>query len=234
MKYYRADSRKISVGEYWNMTRGARFPLAVLFKVLRIPLKLPAGIPEPQPLRDRLIDGNTIPRNISERLNSVIPEFRELGFDQFWFHTLKDVLMIASGYGVQALHSSHLVIGQILFVSYKARERFALAFVSRFSDGTILATTDTKPNFRPLPNYIVQRFPGAGARRLWELHQKKQAALSTSAAPLTFANFEQTAAFADEASRASFEDRIRRGIWVEMTEAEVAALRAKLPPPLPA
>jgi hypothetical protein len=216
------------------MTRGARFPLAVLFKVLRIPLKLPAGIPEPQPLRDRLIDGNTIPRNISERLNSVIPEFRELGFDQFWFHTLKDVLMIASGYGVQALHSSHLVIGQILFVSYKARERFALAFVSRFSDGTILATTDTKPNFRPLPNYIVQRFPGAGARRLWELHQKKQAALSTSAAPLTFANFEQTAAFADEASRASFEDRIRRGIWVEMTEAEVAALRAKLPPPLPA
>jgi hypothetical protein len=233
MKYYRTDSRKISLGEYWNISRGGRFLFAALYKLLGIPLKLTEGIPEPSQIRDRLIEAGTIPRNISDKLNSGILEFRELGFDQFWFYTLKDSLMIGSTYGVQALHSSHLAVGKILFVSLRNRERLVLAFLSRFDDGTILATTDKKPDFRTLPKYIVQRFPGAGARRLWELHQKKQAALSVSASPLTFANFEQTASFDDETSRASYEDKIRRGIWVEMTDAEVAALRAKLPPPLP-
>jgi hypothetical protein len=42
------------------------------------------------------------------------------------------------------------------------------------------------------------------------------------------------AAFEDKMLHASYDDKIRRGIWVEMTDAEVAALRAKkLPPPIP-
>jgi hypothetical protein len=234
MKYYRTDSRKISFREYWNISRGGRFPFAALYKILGIPLKLTEGIPEPQPLRDRLIEAAAIPRRALEKLDPAILEFRELGFDQFWFSTQKDSMMIGSGYAVQTLHSSHLAIGKIISASYRTRENFVLAFFSRFKDGTILATTDKEPAFRVLPGYVVQRLPrGTGARRLWELHQKKLAAPRGDIPPDTFANFDQVAAFDDETVRAMYEDKIRRRIWVEMTEAEVAALRSKRQPPLP-
>jgi hypothetical protein len=234
MKYYRTDSRKISLGEYWNISRGGRFLFAALYKLLGIPLKLTEGIPEPQPLRDRLIEAGTIPPAIFSQLNSGIRDFQQLGFDQFWFYTLKNSLTSGSSYGVLSLHSSHHTLGKIIYVSIKAHTTLVLALMSELGDGTVFATSNKKQDFNQSPQYIAQRAPGAGAARLWELHQMKLEGLSRTRPPKKFTDFDQVAAFDDRFLRLSYDDKIRRGIWVEMTEAEVAALRAKRPPPLPA
>jgi hypothetical protein len=48
-----------------------------------------------------------------------------------------------------------------------------------------------------------------------------------------FTGFEQVAAFQDKLVRKVYDKNIRRGVWVEMSEAEIVELRGKrMPPPL--
>lgn len=55
------------------------------------------------------------------------------------------------------------------------------------------------------------------------------AELSRNNPALVFSGLEAVAAFQDEILQRIYADKISRGIWVEMTEEEVAALRAKKP-----
>ena len=231
MRYYKTDSRKISFREYWNISSGCGFIAAWLCKIFGIPLKLTDGIPELVSFRERVVEARLVPSEIAAKLNSGIIDLQMLGFDQFWFYTSKDSLIGGLAYGVQALHSSYKTIGKIIFASYRARESSLLAFVSELTDGTFLGTTNNKQRFNNPPGYYVQRRLHATATQLWELHQNRLAALSQINSPKTISNFDQVVVFEDETSRMSYEDKIARGIWVEMTDSEVMALRAKAVPP---
>ena len=114
MKYYKTDSRKISFGEYWRISTGFGFVIAWINKVFGIPMNFISGIPEPQPFRDRLIETDIMPRTIFEKLNLGVQDLQQLGFNQFWFYTSKSSLTSGFGYAVQALHSSHKVVGKII------------------------------------------------------------------------------------------------------------------------
>jgi len=145
MKYYKTDSRKISFREYYNIATGTSFILPWLLKILGLPLRLTSGIPEPQSFRHNIIDSAAIPSEILAKLNSGILELQKLGFDQFWYYTLKDSLIGGGAFGVSILHPSQRTIGKIVFVSIKSRQSFVFLLVSELSDGTILATTNNKP-----------------------------------------------------------------------------------------
>ena len=226
MKYYKTDSRKISLREYYNIASGTSFILPWLLKILGIPLRLTSGIPEPQSFRDNVVDSGTIPSEILVKLNCGVLELRKLGFDQFWFYTLKNSLMGGVAYGVQSLHPSHRTIGKIVFVSMKSRQSFVFVLVSELNDGTILATTNNKPQFNSPPGYTVFRRLQANAEQLWELHENNLAELSRNKPPKAIGDFDQVVALEDKSSQMSFADKVARGIWVEMAEAEVEVLRA--------
>ena len=95
-----------------------------------------------------------------------------------------------------------------------------------------LATTDERPRYNPPPGHTVIRLFQANAARLWELHQQQLSELTPHNPPKPTANLEEVAVMEDRCFRMAFADKISRGVWVEMTEAEVQALRAKTPPPL--
>ena len=234
MKHYKTDSRKISFGEYWRISTGFGFVIGWINKIFGIPMNFISGIPEPQPFRDRLIETDRMPRTIFEKLNLGVQDLQQLGFNQFWFYTSKNSLTSGFGYAVQALHSSHEVVGKIIYVSVKTRESLVLAFLSELNDGILLATTNRKHDFNSPPKHVIQRKLGANASQLWELHQEQLAECGLKNPPEVFADFDQLAAFEDKNSRRLYEDKIKRGIWVEMTDSEVADLRSKqLPPPIP-
>jgi hypothetical protein len=231
MKYYKTDSRKISFREYYNLSRSNSWILAWVFKIFGIPLKLTSGIPEPQSFRDNIIDAEVIPPPILAKLNSGILDLKELGFDQFWFYTLKNSLIGGAAYAVQALHPSHKTIGKILFVSMKSRENFVFVFVSELNDGTFFGTTNNRPSFKSPLGYNILRRLHANAAQLWELQQNKLAELSQRNPPKTISTFDQVAGFEDKTSRMLHEDKVSRGIYVEMTDSEVETLRAKMVTP---
>jgi hypothetical protein len=227
MKYYKTDSRKISFREYWHVGRGRSFLKGWLNKILRRPMTLPQGIPEPQPFRDKIIDRDSIPAPILERFDKAEKELRQLGFDQFWFYGIKNSLTGGISRGLAALHSSKIAIGNVIYVSVKTRESQVVLFSSDLADGMILLTTNKKRDFDPTPGFFSERRLGASAAVLWGLHQKRLAASLQGNPPKILASFEQVAALEDKKVRKIFDEKLRRGVWVEMTDNEVAALRAK-------
>jgi hypothetical protein len=233
MKYYRTDSRKITFTEYWRLSRKG-FLIGWLNKILGIQMNLPTGIPEPQPFRDKIVERDRLPPPIIERLSRSLADLQELGFDQFWFYASRNSLAAGFAYGVQALHPSLTIVGKVVYVSYRARESLVLAFLSALSDGTVLGTTNKKQDFNDPLRHIIQRKPRANARALWSLHQKKLTQLNRINPPQIIADFDRVAAFEDKNLHEAYEDKIRRGIWVAMSNAEVTDLRSRrLPPPLP-
>src|SRR5882724_2095592 len=232
MKYYKTDSRKISFVEYWHLSRKG-FWLGWLNKLIGKQMNFIRGIPGPEPLASRIITADAVPAEIRQRLDHGISDLRQAGFDQFWYYTAKLSLTGGVSYAVEGLHSSRQIVAKVIYVIFKTRESFVTALISGFPDGTLLAPTIKKRDFTPPRKHVVQRQPGAGAPALLELHQRALAKLASRKAPQVFNNLEAVAAFEDIFLRESYEDKIKRGIWVEMTEAEVAALRAKtLPPPI--
>ena len=229
MKYYKTDSRKISFREYWHISRGTGFLIGWFNKALGIPMNFIKGIPEPQAFREKIIEAETVPSKILTKLNSSVLDLKQIGFDQFWYYTSKNSLTEGAAYGVQALHSSQKTIGKIVFASFRSRESLALVFVSELNDGTFSGTTNNRRQFNPPPGYIVSRQARASAAELWELHQNKLAKLSRdNNPPKTIGNLDQVVEFENKTSRMFFEDKVARGIWVEMTDSEVEAMRSKL------
>jgi hypothetical protein len=156
-----------------------------------------------------------------------------LGFDQFWLSGAKNSLTGGISHGLVALHPAKTTIAKVLYALFRTREVQVTMFESKLANGTILGTTNKRRDFDPQPGVIIERHVGERAASLWQRHQKKLKALPADNPPVMFGGFEQVAAFEDKLVRDIYDNKIRRGIWVEMTEAEVAALRAKrLPPPL--
>ena len=234
MKYYKTDSRNISFREYWHLSPRF-FWFGWLNKILGRPMNFIRGIPEPLPFKDRIIETSEMPREILERLTPSVRDLQKLGFDQFWYYTNRQSLMGGLGYGVQCLHSSRQILAHIIYVAYQSRERFVITLVSGLPDGTVLGTTNKKRDFNPPFEYKIRRKVGADAENLLAMHQQSLAALTSNAPPQSFAGLVEVAAFEDKLMRQSHADKIKRGIWVEMTEAEVTALRAQkgIPPPIP-
>ena len=233
MKYYKTDSRKISFREYWHISRGGGFLIAWLKKILGRRMNLITGIPEPQPFREKIVARDSLPPLMMERFDRATEDLRRLGFDQFWLFGAKDSLTGGISRGLVALHPSQTTIAKVLYALHRTREVQVTVFESELADGTILGTTNKKRDYNPLPGIVVERHVGERPSGLWERHQKKLQALQTGNPPVMFPGLEQVAAFEDKLVRKVYDDKIRRGIWVEMTEAEVAALRAKrMPPPL--
>ncbi|HEV2695410.1 MAG TPA: hypothetical protein VG347_21120 [Verrucomicrobiae bacterium] len=233
MKYYKTDSRKISYVEYWHLSRKG-FLLGWWNKLIGKQMNLVRGIPGPTPLADRIISAGAVPAEIRHRLEHGISDLRAVGFDQFWYYSSKGSLTGGLSYAVEALHSSRQILAKVIYVFYRNRERTVIYLVSGLPNDTLLATTNKKRDFTPRPGHIVQRKVGADAKYLIDLHQQKLSQLTAGQPALVFNNLEAVTAFEDKFLRESYDHKIRRGTWVEMTEAEVAALRAqRTPPPLP-
>jgi hypothetical protein len=234
VKYYKTDSRRISFREYWHLSRKRGFLIAWLNKILGRRLNLTTGIPEPQPFRDKIVERESLSPLMLERFDQARADFQRLGFNEFWLFRSPISLTGGISCALLALHPAKTTTGKVIYAAFRTREQQVVTFQSELSDGTILSTTNKRRDFDPPPDAIVERYIGESAAGLWERHQKKLETLQPHNPPVRLADFSQLAAFEDKLIQRSFDDKIRRGIWVEMTDAEVAALRAKrLPPPIP-
>lgn len=233
MKYYKTDSRKISFVEYWYISRTfSGFLVGGVNKLLNRKMNFAKGIPGQAPFRDRIIEASAVPHDILGILDSAILELKTLGFHQYWYYSAKNSLTSGKAYSVQALHEGGQALGKIIFVEYRRRRNSSLSFISQLRDKTFYSTNNNRRTFNPPPGSQGRRMRGATAAQLWESHQMNLKKLANLANPAKVMNdFDQMAEVDDDLMTRIYADRIGRGIWVEMTEAEVNALRT--PPPIP-
>jgi hypothetical protein len=231
MKYYKTDSRRISFTEYWHMASTVRgFLLASFNKIIGKQMDFVKGIAEPNSLREKIIPPASIPATILANLDSGIAELKRLGFDQFWYYSgSKESLYSGVGYSVQAMHASRQTIGKIVFIVVKNRQSFSFGFVSQLGDERFYFTTNNRRKFNPAPKHFGLRKLGTTSGQLWNFHRKRLESLNRRGESVkTFADFNDMVESDNLYIKQNFEDKIRRGIWVEMTDAEVAACKAQL------
>lgn len=183
------------------------------------------------------------PEELSERFwQATKPhrkDFEDLGFTQCRLSKSKSLSPLhRDAGGVNYLDSTRRFFGILLFIRIRnaatgvEKNEIIIAFTAVFENGSFTCTNARK-TYEPPTDAEVIRLNTYKAREIYErfveaLQQRKET-------PHEFRNVEALRQWFDARQIRIFEDRVRRGLFIRMTDAEVAAAQARLhgPPPLP-
>lgn len=162
-------------------------------------------------------------------------QFKTLGFTEQGFKKLKLVLNPNSRDrgGINYLDASRRHFGQLIysktFIPARGSElvNVVIAFTAVFSDEDFSCTNNPNPTFNHVPGHNVVRVKSNDLAAIYgtfvdELKNRTDQ-------PRSFNNLESLKAWFDESAQEVFEDNVRRGIWVRMSDYEVARAKRDLP-----
>jgi Zn-dependent protease len=232
--FYRLDSTRVTLREYWWGTRNPLVIFGWIAKWLRI--RLPGSVDDPnvETLDPFRVPPARLPEDVRTRFRPLHDELAACGFHSpecYWVH---DVVHQTDIYQVVYLHRSGRAFARIHFREWtmpKPPKRYLFTtFVSPFSDGTYLVTTSARPDMLAPPSCLVNRLIGAPPARLWESHQAKLQELELTRT-LVNVRAPQELAEAVETHHAAARDfHVQRGVFVPMTpEEEAPAVAAASP-----
>lgn len=225
-KYYRLDSRKLSYGEYWNMTCSWKVIIPWAAKLLGIPMKLGSGMPHFESVRELEVAEADFSEQAREQLQSLLDTCLAMGFRAPRYFTYETMLrttrisfialLHGSGATVRLMHSQSS-LGTI------AKEKIAVVLLSELRDGTYFYTCDQRPQFRSAPGILANPLVGARPEQLLEAHLQKLAEFQAGNPAKPVDSAEQLDDAWDRSENRSREFGMQRGIYVWMTPEEVAA-----------
>ena len=242
-RYVKTNSLALSWAECWNFpdTVKGRFLLFAM-KVFRIEFPLNEGIPlEGDPDRAELAP-EALPAWARNRLRSSEDELAALGFEWPRFQ-IPEASLLPSIYGV-SLTMTHpggdcfaLVLAAVGVRNGPPMEERFTTFLTPLAPGYSLYTTNGRRRFDPLPGNPGSRHPGMPVAELHACHLRALSGLQTRREILRISTPEEVREHQASSVRWFNEWMLSRGVWVLMTDAEVALVRervSKLPvPPLP-
>ena len=138
---------------------------------------------------------------------------------------------------VNYLDQSRCHYGQIIYArAYTSapinaeRENISISFTAVFQE-QCLNYTNSKGLFDVVPGYEVVRIPSGDVSVIYNAFKGHLA--RTAESPRHFPNDDSLRLWFDSNQIKVFEYRVRTGLFIKMTDEEVAAARRKFPPPLP-
>jgi hypothetical protein len=138
---------------------------------------------------------------------------------------------------IRYLHSNQAYIGGIFYVRThigpplnRTSEKIFLSLTAAFQTGG-LSCTNRKRALEPAPQFKTTRLASNNVQELYERFLKDLK--KSNQPPLSFPTPDSFRQWFDKGQLANFEHRVNRGLYIKMTDAEVAHARRKLPPPLP-
>lgn len=166
---------------------------------------------------------------------------RDLGFDIVGFKKLRKILYLAQRDhgGINFIDKSHCHFGQILYVRIYARppidsyrESVVVAFTARWEKSTLSYTNEAHTGFDSVPEHEVVRVASDDVAYIYKrfvdaLGKRKEL-------PIPIASNQELYDWFDSMATVAFNHRVRRGLYVRMSDQEVDAALEKIPPPLPA
>jgi hypothetical protein len=172
----------------------------------------------------RLIDAADVPRDAARVLDPLIAECEDLGAKLAFHYTVPAVGPL-EGYAAALLAPDRVTYIAVMWsgaqIGRSRSGKRGCVFASQLADGTFLSTTDFPQKFNSPPGFNVRRKPGASPSELAERH--RQALAETEGIPVTL-DVNKVKESLLEARRRTAEWNISRGIWVCLTEEDVARL----------
>lgn len=231
--WYRTDTSRLSWGECWRL--GASTPILgplILFGGKLLGKSLPCTMGNPR--RESLdpVPEEMVPSRVLAALRAATaPVEPPRGDLRPALHHAGGAIGATEGWARVVAGGDGLVVVQAFHVTDwsagVAREKVAVGCLSRLADGTIAVTAGMKRELDEEEGYVGQYVPGAAADRLLEEHRRMLRGQRSSPVRLDARAVE--ALVLDNELR-SFDARVRRGLFVPLTEAEMEDLKARTPP----
>lgn len=226
--FYKVDTRKLSLAEYWAMAPGPGFLALLLLKLLRIPLDLKMALPYP----DRFIraDESDLDRDGRRaRVRRSLEALEGAGFRRFGLR--RNPSIDPNGSHLAVLYQSvddtsyATVIDAVTRRGKVTLRQTALGLVSRLSGGRYLVTSNDRKGFQAPPNVLAEvpraRKPAQLiARHAERVHEHGGAERLLS---------EDLEGLVLEFERRMFDYNIERGVLVEMAPDAIDKLRNAKP-----
>ena len=161
-------------------------------------------------------------------------KFKQLGFIEQGFKKLKRILSAVhrDNGGINYLDGSRCQFGQLIYnrsfirSQQAEREHVIIAFTAVFQNEILSCTNRTTPSDDVLPNHKVVRVESDD---VVFLHEKFVELLGQRADhPRHFDDLQALQNWFDAHKIEIFEDKVRRGLWVRMSDYEVEKARREL------
>lgn len=237
--FYRTNARAVSIKELIRWFGIWRLPLVYL--AARFGPRQTTGHWMPQLWKDLECEQRELSDEFWQRTHQHRDAMEKLGFICAGLSKFRTTLNLTPNVletgRISYLHKNNSYIGIILYRKssvpgpvYKTRDLMIIAFTAVFKDRS-LSVTNNKLIFEPDEDQKVVRILKDDASLLYDEFLK--AVQREPEQPVVFSDHEQLRQWYDSRQIKSFEMRVKRGLFVKMTDLEIEQARRKIPPPLP-
>jgi Zn-dependent protease len=230
-EYYRLNSRKLTYREYWNMAGSWQVIIPWTAKLLNVPMNFLSGLPFFESVRELEIAESDFPAEAREKLQPLLDQSRQIGFDVPRFYTYESMRRESRTSFIALLHPSGATLRLMYTVAmnvHPPKGKLLAVLLSELSDGTFFLTTHQKPQLLSAPGILTNRVLGADPARLVESHLQKLGEFKSSNPALQIESVEALDALWDRYEKSSREFGVKRGLYVRMSPEEVAAERKRM------
>ena len=224
-KFYKLDSRKVTYGEYWNITRSPMVIIPWVAKLLKIPMRFSSGMPAFDSVRELEVPEQEFSLRALDKLQPMLDQCLANGFHSPRFYTYESIRRDGRVSVISLVHESgatmrlnHSLAGS----GQVAQEKTLLVLLSELQDGTFFFTSNQRKQFNSQPGVLANRLVGAGTERLLQSHLQKLAESQSTNPAKRISTTEQLDELWDRYEISSREFGMQRGIYTWMTPEEVA------------
>ena len=228
-QFYRLDGSKLTCAEYFRANPLLIAAIASGARLLGIPLKVEIPpMPRLRSMKESTRGLSTIPEAVRGRLEALVNEFGNLGFEAPWVLSLHHEFRPEAGFTVTMRHSSGQAFARINLVK-GVKEMIEAGVCTALEDGRILGvkTLAGGGGLRMPRNFHVKRFKAASPGKLWSVHQQSLTGERTHSMPI--GSDADLHAIVDRLEDEVWQLWIDSGLFVAVTPAELDAARALLP-----
>ena len=229
--YYKTDHRALTLRElirWYGLWRLPRMYLATRSKPPGVGVWMPALWADLECTKDDLSD-RFWEATIKQR-----ESFDRLGFVECGVGRLRPNMNLNPAYldqgKINYLNASRSCIGGLLYSRIRATELVVIWFTSAFQEGNA-SCTNNKYSFDPIRGEKVIRINSDDVALI---HERFLSRCSRRAeTPRVLKDDTSLRAWFDAHQIDTFNSRARRGLFVKMSDQEIAEAKRKFPPPLP-
>jgi Zn-dependent protease len=171
--FYRVDSRRVTLTEYWWGSPASVVP-AAMFKLLRVRLSSPTDDPCVESLAAFEVEPHAIPGKVAQRLALPIQQFKSLGFHSPVWHGIEDDVQHSTTYLATLVHASGRAWARVHSRTWTARTPAVTKtfheIVSETAPGRFLWSLSSKADLAAPKTCTVLRHVNATPAALWSAH----------------------------------------------------------------
>jgi Zn-dependent protease len=224
-EHFKLDSRKITLGEYWNITRSWKAIIPWVAARLGAPLNFGTEFRQPETVKELEVPEGEFSSQARAKLQPLLDQCLQLGFHSPRFYCFESLRHDVRTSFISMLHrSGEFTLRLMHTLGTKVTpptENTLVVLLSELNDGKFFFTSDQRPKFKSTPGILNNRLVGAAPLQLIESHQRKLAELGARNPPKPVRSPDALDDLWDRYEKLSVDFQISRGIYVRMPPDEV-------------